>query len=407
MTRSRFFKYQIWILLTVMLATAGCDRREQQSCRMANEYVVAKTATAPSALEVLRLDSTRVAVFWSADGTVSYSVVGNEGIPAAKPMLIEQSTTHQPAPKTFWSRQKNAVLNAVSLSPIRISERLVAVAMLCHQGQNDAMVVTALLDVTAGQVRWIQSIGKTGLFVRTVSLTRKDNVLLVGWQNSHTTPQSIMLKALDIETGKIRGQTHLGDDLAVYGPALQHNKDATIVVWSKVEKVGNRVQLQSASLNGDLSPGAINVLDSLELFDAATNLVPYKDGFAAVYRDNRDGDRTEEFYFTVLDHTGKKRQAAKRISRADGPQGPRISPGDAFFFSSAIRSYNNNYLVGFNRFDRFGTKTGGEFQVYADKCDFVRAGLVTHGDTAVLVYAENADAGGRILASTISCSSTR
>ncbi|MBN2717441.1 MAG: hypothetical protein JXX14_16435 [Deltaproteobacteria bacterium] len=383
---------------------AGCDQREQQECRMANEYVVAKTTGTPRSLEVIRLDASRIAVFWSADRNVYYAVINNKGVPMSRPVQIVQPSVHPIAPKTWWHSKHQLVLDAVSLSPVRVSDNLVALAMLCHQNKGAAQVATALVDMKNSTVRWVTQTGQTGLFAKTVSATFLDDTLLVGWQDSFTPKQSIALSAVDIETGETLTRTHIDAQTAAYGPKLARNGNRALVLWTEVDGHQKTVRLYSAPIGRDLKRSQRHLVDTLELFDAAADLTPYGSGFAALYRDDRDEDHTEEFYFTVLDPTGRRTQPAARISRADGPQGPRLSSGNSLLFSSAVRSYNNNYLVGFNRFDSAGTKTGGEFQVYADKCDFIRAGLASNGDNAILVYGENADAGGRILAATISCS---
>ena len=391
------------VLILWGCVTVGCDRREQQRCRMASEYVVGKTQSAPRSLAALRLDDQRVAVFWSADGRVYYALLSNAGIPTSTPVQIEAPKHSTSLTKTWWHHHTRLTLDAVSLSPVRVTQNEVALAMLCHQGKNAAVVVEALVDLKKKRVIWLKRIGDTGLFVRKITQSIAGDHLLVGFQDTRTTPQSVALAAIDVKNGHILKQTHIKSKEAIYGPELAQNKGSNIVLWTVVDTHAKKVRLYSAGISGDLSISSHHFIDSLELFDAAVDVTPSNDGFAAVFRDNRDGDRTEEFYFTILDKTGSRLQPAKRISRADGPQGPRLSRGKTDFYSASVRSYNNNYLVGFNRFDKTGTKLGGEFQVYADKCDFIRADLVTHGDDVILVYGENADTGGRILAATISC----
>jgi hypothetical protein len=396
------------VFLLLGAVGSGCDRREQQRCRMANEYVVAKVGGEPRSLEILRLDGEHLAVFWSADRGVFYALVNNDGMPVSKVYSLQQHREMVDAPKTYWANMSEPVLDAVSLSPVLVSKNRVALAMLCHQGKNNATVMTALLDVSGHQVRWMTETGKTGPFARSVSMTMVDDVLVVGWQDTRSDPQSIVLAAIHGATGEIVRRAVMDTDASLYGPALARNGSGAIVVWSEVDEKGHSAILRSAPLSLDsLGKGTARSIDSLKLFDASTDIIPHGDGFAVLFRDNRDGDSTEEFYFTRLDRSGKRIQSVRRISRADGPQGPKLVAGTRSLFSAAVRSYNNNFLVGFNRMDSAGTKAGGEFQVYADKCDFVRAGIASRGDDAILVYAENADTGGRILASTISCGQNR
>ncbi|MBN2342020.1 MAG: hypothetical protein JXX29_07965 [Deltaproteobacteria bacterium] len=386
----------------MILSISGCEQREQQSCRMANEYVVAKNESAPGALEVMRLDPDRIAVFWSADGTSFFSLINNDGIPQTKPLeLSPKAQAPTGETKTFWSKHKQYRLNAVSISASRISDDQLAVSLLCLAGDNATAVFSVRVNVRTHSVERIARVGTSGLYARHISQMVHQGKLVVGWPDTTHTPQQVRIAVLNAQTLDEISSSVIAQKEAVFGPTLQSNGNAAVVLWSKV--AGKTVPLFATPYDKLETPDSEQLVDTLELFHADAHAVPYRKGFAVVYRDNRDGDRTEEFYFTVIDATGKKRQAAERISRADGPQGPKLSVGDEFLFSAAIRSYNNNYLVGFNRFSSSGTKTGGEFQVYADKCDFTRAGIATSGDKVVLVYAENAGSSGRILASTITC----
>jgi hypothetical protein len=142
---------------------------------------------------------------------------------------------------------------------------------------------------------------------------------------------------------------------------------------------------------------------SCRYLDPAPYLTALGDRFGLAFRDDADRDDKPEFYFAVLDATGRVLKKPARISRAGCFQGPSISGGDPLVFSAAIRSFQRNYLVGLNRFDLAGVKRGGEFQVYADKSDFVRVALVASGQEVMLVYGEDRRGEGRVLASRVNC----
>ena len=105
----------------------------------------------------------------------------------------------------------------------------------------------------------------------------------------------------------------------------------------------------------------------------------------------------------MLDHRGKKVASPKRISQADGLKGPRFIYRDPFVVGATIRSFQRNLLIGVNRFNRKGVKKGGEFQVYADKTDFVRVDLAASKEGLVMIYAEDRRSSGRVLASQVIC----
>lgn len=398
--RHAFLPIVFCVLLGIV--TGACEKREQQGCRLVNEYVVATTIGVPSAIEVVRLDRKRLVVLWSADKNSYFTLIDNQGVVLQPPIQIAIPRGKPGIPKTVWSKKEQLNLNAVAIDAVVQPGGDLVIAFLCEAAQNSRAVFLGSVSIAQNEINYIHKVGDAGRFSRTVSLMKLKNNIVVGWQNTTVSPQSIELSGFDARSGELRVQSRITGKRAVYGPTLQSNSDGGIVLWSDV--VDKQVVLYSASISADLDLGEKFTVDNLELYDATADVVPLKNGFAAVYRDNRDGDKTEEFYFTALDSKGKPRQVGKRISRADGPRGPRIVAGqDGGFYSAAVRSYNNNYLVGVNRFDKRGTKKGGEFQVYADKCDFIRAVLETEENWAILVYAENANRGGRILAAKISC----
>ncbi|HUT79363.1 MAG TPA: hypothetical protein VM285_16820, partial [Polyangia bacterium] len=139
------------------------------------------------------------------------------------------------------------------------------------------------------------------------------------------------------------------------------------------------------------------------LHDTALHLATGPDGFGLAYRNDEDGDAVLEYHFVALDRRGAPLHPPARISRADGPRGPQLAWGGGLFSGATIRSFQRNLLVGLNRFDARGAKSGGEFQIYADKSNFTRVAVTADGSRAMLVYAEDRQAQGRILASRVQC----
>ncbi len=125
------------------------------------------------------------------------------------------------------------------------------------------------------------------------------------------------------------------------------------------------------------------------------------------FRDDADRDDTPEYHFALLSPDGASVIARQRISQADGYRGPSLISVDGAFLGAAIRSFQRNLLIGINRFDPLGTKLGGEFQVYADNTDFVRVDVSQNAENLLMVYAEDRDSNGRILAGQVMCTKER
>jgi hypothetical protein len=121
------------------------------------------------------------------------------------------------------------------------------------------------------------------------------------------------------------------------------------------------------------------------------------------FRDDRDGDHIPEYYFAKLDASGKPAREPARISRADGPDGPRLAQVGPFVFGVQVRTFGGSLLVGMNRFDAEGRKRGGEFQIYADKSDFTHADVAPGDGKVLLVYGEERKGEGRVLAGPVTC----
>jgi hypothetical protein len=178
-----------------------------------------------------------------------------------------------------------------------------------------------------------------------------------------------------------------------------------VVAWTRtIHREGApRSEVRAARLGPELAVGEATVVSSCRYLDPAPYLTALGDRFGLAYRDDADDDDKPEFYFAVLDRHGRVAKGPARISRADGFQGPRLSAGDPLVFSAAIRSFQRNFLVGLNRFDLAGVKRGGEFQIYADKSDFIRVAIEANGDELALVYGEDRRGAGRVLASRVVC----
>jgi hypothetical protein len=227
---------------------------------------------------------------------------------------------------------------------------------------------------------------------------------LVAWHDVTDEGPRVRLAALDLRTMRRTGAAELPGNLPRFDPSLAADGTAALLTWAEEGPPGTSgLAVRTAPIGPELALGEQHVVTRIGFHDPAPCLAALPDGFGLLYRDDEDGDAVLEYHFSALDRTGAPLRPPARISRADGPRGPVLVPGAGPLFGVAIRSFQRNLLVGLNRFDLAGAKLGGEFQVYADKSDFTRVVAAADGEAAILLYAEDRQGRGRVLASRVQC----
>jgi signal peptidase I len=398
------FFYSVFItVLVVAVFISGCSKpRRQQACRMTNEYVVAKTASAPQALKIRRISRDRLIVLWSADKETWYLFINNDGIKRSEPVALLPEKKIMPGNiKTFWHANRHNRMAAREISISEVKGDIVAIAVLTESDENSSnQVYVFLVDIKKEKVIIKRKIAVAGDFSRYVAVDYLGDDIVVAWHNTQKDKTTVSFALLKGKSLNILQTGSLKSSLPLAGPSLKGGKDNILMAWSVQTALGSTVML--ANLNSKLTVLNKTVLGKSKLTDGSVVLSSVGKNVGFAFRSDEDEDGRWEFYFGMFKN-GRIIHPAARISRADGPKGPHIAFKNNLVFSAQIRSYQNNLLVGFNRFNYQGVKKGGEFQVYADKSDFTLTDLDASGDKVLLLYAEVSDRFGRILSSTLSC----
>ncbi|MCK9522819.1 MAG: hypothetical protein M0R76_07185 [Proteobacteria bacterium] len=402
-----------WALLISLSVVLGCgEKRTQQSCRMAVEIVVAKSAHTPEALRLLRIDDERLLLLWSADGMTQFAMLDNQGALKTEPALL--GTTHFAAspsahPKAFFP-QEATHFDARAIAAVVLPDGDIAVGVVTQgYGVPPGALHVARINGKTLQISVLRQLVHVDAFADTLVLAPMGQALLIGWPSVQNNRANIHLHRVDAATLETIDATLVPADGNAFGPALSHDASRMLLLWTQridgVSRLDFSYALQAAQIRPDLTFDNFAEVAKVRVFDAAPAVIPMADGFGIAFRDDRDDDGEAEFYFARIGNSGTVLSAPKRISRADGPRGPRIDSASANgpVFSAQIRSYQRNFLLGINRFDVWGQKMGGEFQVYADKSEFLLADVDVNGDAALFVYAESSDRGGRILSAVVHC----
>jgi hypothetical protein len=405
-----FHRLSVSALLLLLLCCVSCaEKRTQQGCRMAAEYVVAKSLAAPSALHLQRLNPQTVLLLWSADRATRCVKLDNAGIAISAVVdIVPGQTGRSSAEAKAFLPVAITGLQARAISSAQLDNGDIVVGILTRGGgQEPAAVHVALIDGVSLQLKILRRLGEAGLFSTGLSLTRSGQSVIIAWQDTRGEHSRIPLATLHAQTLQVQQTQVIERPDGVFGPALATAGNRTLAVWTERNRDGDDEmphRLMAAFLTPELLPDAPVRISGVRLHDATPALIPLADAFGLAFRDDLDNDDELEFYFTTLPAAGGTAASSpQRISRADGPAGPRIGSASGLVYSAQVRSYQRNLLVGFNRFDQEGTKLGGEFQVYADKSDFLLADVDVREDGALLVYAEASDRGGRILSAAVHC----
>jgi len=392
---------------------AGCQaRREQQGCRMEREVVIGNAGGVPKSVDVVRESTGGYLAAWSADGETFVAGLDPSSLRVTWVQRVERfalptaGEVDGGTAKTFWPDGSRSSPDSEELSAVALEGGGAAVAMLERPaGALPGGAFVALVgDGLAPDVTVLQ-VGPAWPFASRIDVAAHGGRLFVAWHEGQPDASRVRLAALDLAGAKVAKQGVIPGDRALSGPVLAAGPNGLAVAWTRTDNRDGtpRSEVRAASLSPDLTLGRSGVVAVCRYLDPAPHLIALGERFGLAYRDDADDDDKPEFYFAVLDARGRVVEGPARISRADGFQGPSLAAGDRLVFSAAVRSFQRNYLVGLNRFDLAGVKRGGEFQIYADKSDFVRVALAAHGNEVLLVYGEDRRGRGRVLASRVIC----
>ncbi len=398
----------------VCISSHGCrEARTQQGCRMGNEAVIARTGEAANAVALVSIGDDQSMVIWSADGEVWWANLDEEGVRVGEPRRIERLGNFAAGRpdgadgvKTFWPSREGASFTAVELAALAPVDGMVHLAMLERpDGGRAGGVFVAAIHVADPEQTTVLRVGNTGAYANSVALAARKGAILVAWHEGAPNESSVRLASVDRGTMSLVAADDVERGSATSGAAIVAGEDGVLVAWSATVhgKDDVRSEIRVAPLLEGVRVGKPVTVAGCSFLDPTPFLFATREGYGLVFRDERDDDGRTEFYFLPLGLDGKAEAPIARISRADGYRGPMVVQGEEHLYSAVIRSFQRNLLVGLNRFDGRGVKAGGEFQIYADKSDFVRVALVARGDEVLLTYAEDRPGAGRILTGKVTC----
>ena len=404
------------ILLSLLVSSSCGEHRAQQACRMEDEAVIVRTDGTPGAVAVSRREAGGFVIAWSAGGETAFASANERGERVGSVTRIERLQVPRlgdgevaaVGTKTFWPPQEGASFDAEDLAIASLDGGATYLAILerPHDGRAGGAHVTVL---SGGESQKVSRVGSAGEYASRISLAADGDRIAVAWHEGDLGGSKIFVAALDPETLEVISTREV-EDGAVAGVDIAFGEEGGMIAWSRTahDGVEPRSLVRAAVLDGDLDRGRPRTIAACRHLDPQPSLVAMAGGeFGLAYRDDDDEDMRPEYYFVRLDARGEPVGKSARISRADGFTGPELAAVDSLVYGAVIRSFQHNLLVGLNRFDEFGRKLGGEFQIYADKSDFVRVAMATNDDEILLVYGEDRRGSGRILSGHVACSGER
>ena len=377
---------------------------------MEQEIMLAKTERPPSAAATAPIGTDRVAFAWSADGAIFVTVAGIEALQLSETFTVPRPggapVPETPGAKTFWPRTARASLDAEDLGLLASPDGNLLLTALERPTHGSGGAFAALLSATGEPIRTLR-LGPAGEYATKITAVRLPDSYLVAWHDGALDGSRIHLVLLDEGVSAINARASFGGDSAVSGAAAATMDDIPLLAWAETGSRGGDPysRIRTARVARDLSLTDIRTVAEGRFFYPDPQLVSHPEGGnpGLIYRDDDDKDRTPEYYFIPLGPTGAPAGERRRISQADGLKGPSLAKNGDYYFGAAVRSFQRNLLIGVNRFDGQGVKQNGEFQVYADKSDFVRVDIAPAGDAVIIVYAEDKRTEGRVSAGRVFC----
>ena len=400
------------LLPLVALAVCGCGmKRAQQECRLEGESVVADTAGSPSAVATARVAGGRFAAAWSEGGKTWIAALDDRGRRVGEPGRVERGPGRDAAdapdggPMVFWPGGAESSFAAEHLEVAARDEGGAVLGVLERRSESrPGGAFAVLFGPDLGAAQHVVGLGPAGPFSSRIAAVGWREEVLVAWHDAAVDVSTVRVASVGRD-GVLAGAIALPGGKPAFSPSLAVAADVAILLWSESRPGGGgaRFELRAAPVAPGPTIGPASTIATARYLDPAPTIVRTDSGFGVAFRDDRDSDGLPEYYYAELDGTGAPRRAPARISRADGPEGPRLATVGPFVFGVQVRSFGGSYLVGMNRFDAEGRKRGGEFQIYADKSDFTHADVAAGDGKVLLVYGEDRKGAGRVLAGAVTC----
>jgi hypothetical protein len=321
----------------------------------------------------------------------------------------ENSSDHA-SPKTFWPVSEKASIFAEDLFWVSLGAKKAALLMLELPSESRAGgAFAALLSLDKPDASRVVRLGMTGEYSTQISGQEVNGKLVVVWHDGGLSSSRLRLVRLDPERFTVEKENVIERSGPMASPVLARVAPRPVLVWSETSESGAapRSLVYAATVSSALTLSPKTKVAETRFLYPSPDVTVAEESIGLTFRDDEDRDDTPEYYFLLLAQNGRPVSKRARISQADGLRGPSLAMFEGVFFGATIRSFQRSFLVGLNRFTREGTKIGGEFQVYADKTDFVRVDISENQKTLMMVYAEDRLSSGRVLAGQVLCKSEK
>lgn len=248
-----------------------------------------------------------------------------------------------------------------------------------------------------GEVERIERLGPAGAYSRRIALADPG---AVAWHDGGPGQFAVRARLGSSVREVARGS------MGALAPAIARGADRSIgLAWVELEAgAGGDVAapIRFARFEADGRPrGATRTAARAVIEEADPAILWRGRGFTLVFRDRRGRDRRPGYYMVRPEE--RAAAAPKRIARANGPVGPEIAYCHGTYAGAAVRTYQDELLLGFNRFDLTGVKRSGELQIYSDRVHFAAVELECLPEGWALLYAEEHPKGARLLYNRVTC----
>ena len=363
-------------LLSSALAT-GCQKGPQaQKCHLIEELVLYRSGATRLHGIALAKGERGLLAAWSDEDGVRTAVIDAEGRILHGPTRIREA--------------KATSLDAVA-SPGGYLLAILEPADLFTAGGGAYL---ARID-PEGAVQRVERLGPAGAYSKRITVADPG---AVAWHDGG--PGHFVVRARLGST--VREIAH--GKMGALAPAIARAADHTLgLAWVELEEGPEgsvAAPVRFARFEKDGRPrGEPRTVAQAVIQNADPVVLWQGRGFTVLFRDKRDGDRRAGYYVLRPD----TRAAPVRVGRANGPVGPDVVYCHGTYAGAAVRTYQHELLLGFNRFDVAGAKRSGELQIYSDRVHFAAVDIECLSAGWALLYAEEHPEGARLLYNTVTC----
>lgn len=386
----------------------------RQSCRMESESILTVTEQVPLDVDVSALAAGFLAV-WSAEDATFFTFLDLAGRSTSRIYRVSVGSASElptwvksgvrPAPKTFWPERARASVSAEDIHIVHLGDNVALMLLAPPSEGNPGGAYVAMLNPARPDQARAYPIGPAGEYATRISGVFDGKKLFAVWHDGDLASSKLRVARLDGASLDVEAERTIKGKGILASPVMVRSGGRNVLAWTETLTDGNTPKsfVNIASLSSTLELSSPATVATSRFLYPSPDLAVMGEQIGVTFRDDEDGDDTPEYHFAMIKPNGTPVVKRHRISQADGFRGPSLTTHDGTFLGTTIRSFQQNLLIGINRFEPTGVKLGGEFQVYADKTDFVRVDVAENRDALLMLYAEDRRTSGRVLTGQVRC----